>query len=402
MEKIGTIQWRTLADGQVEVIQRLIKDKAGAESKAKSFIVALSLLTDGFLRGMAEDQFKAELKAIKELFDSFAVVDEFDSLIIMDCYNQIKISLMKWKCFADKTSNLSAELKLLFDHFYSIMKELYFQEIFGFFSTTLHPEDIPELNLPCKISCGCADGWQREPYLDQDGNPAYENVVRVQDPYSKELFCMTINDNPCLLEEHEKCSLSDEQIESVKNFIKKNKDIIILHNAAVIDSKDFISALKLRNSKDINKATYTIAFNYSVRFDSMKIPSKTYFVDMNDMSRWKAKRLFHKIKKEIDSDSKKAPENFGDGRFVLQRNFYKINMLKILKPSAMRRTCCFCCSVFKGYGNSTWPIYYEKDGEIHRCCDECNEKYVGAARSDRALIMQLREKFGIDYTEYKT
>ena len=213
---------------------------------------------------------------------------------------------------------------------------------------------------------------------------------------------MTINDNPCLLEEHEKCSLSDEQIESVKNFIKKNKDIIILHNAAVIDSKDFISALKLRNSKDINKATYTIAFNYSVRFDSMEIPSKTYFVDMNDMSRWKAKRLFHKIKKEIDSDSKKAPENFGDGRFVLQRNFYKINMLKILKPSAMRRTCCFCCSVFKGYGNSTWPIYYEKDGETHRCCDECNEKYVGAARSDRALIMQLREKFGIDYTEYKT
>ena len=178
MEKIGTMQWRTLADGLVEVIQRLIKNKAVAESKAKSFIVALSHLTDGFLRGMAEDQFKAELKAIKELFDSFAVVDEFDSLIIMDCYNQIKISLMKWKCFADKTSPLAAELKLLFDHFYSIMKELCFQEIFGFFSTTLHPEDIPELNLPCKITCGWADGWQREPYLDQDGNPAYENVDR--------------------------------------------------------------------------------------------------------------------------------------------------------------------------------------------------------------------------------
>lgn len=62
--------------------------------------------------------------------------------------------------------------------------------------------------------------------------------------------------------------------------------------------------------------------------------------------------------------------------------------------------CCFCDAVFDGMGNSTRPIYYEQDGETHRCCDKCNEEYVVAARKDRALIMQIRDKFEISYERY--
>ena len=80
---------------------------------------------------------------------------------------------------------------------------------------------------------------------------------------------------------------------------------------------------------------------------------------------------------------------------------YELTSLKILRTDEGKNYCCFCDSVFDGDGNSTWPIYYKKDGEKHRCCDECNEKYVIAARKDHSLIMQFRKQFGVDYTEYK-
>ena len=48
------------------------------------------------------------------------------------------------------------------------------------------------------------------------------------------------------------------------------------------------------------------------------------------------------------------------------------------------KKCCFCGKEFKGFGNSTWPIYPDvihceegkPNGEQMRCCDECNQKYV--------------------------
>ena len=97
---------------------------------------------------MPVDKFKVRTQDLKKLFDSFAIVDEFDSFLIIDCYNEIRISLMKWERFADKTSQLSIEFKKLLDHFHEVMEDLYFYEIFGFFSTTVHPKDLPELNLP--------------------------------------------------------------------------------------------------------------------------------------------------------------------------------------------------------------------------------------------------------------
>ena len=66
------------------------------EEKAKSFICNLSSLTDKLLKNkdMKVDG-NSEMKALKELFDSFAIIDEFTDFCIIDCYNEIKISLMK-------------------------------------------------------------------------------------------------------------------------------------------------------------------------------------------------------------------------------------------------------------------------------------------------------------------
>lgn len=74
---------------------------------------------------------------------------------------------------------------------------------------------------------------------------------------------------------------------------------------------------------------------------------------------------------------------------------------EVLRPEEDTGKCCFCGSIFDGRGNSTWPIYYEQDGETYRCCDKCNEEYVVAARKDKTLIMKFREKFGISYERYE-
>lgn len=49
-----------------------------------------------------------------------------------------------------------------------------------------------------------------------------------------------------------------------------------------------------------------------------------------------------------------------------------------------------------GHGNSTLPIYYERDNETHHC-DHCNSKYVIICRQDKTQIMNVRAIFGIEY-----
>ena len=137
------------------------------DKKAKRFIQTLPVFTEQSIRSKTEIDFNKNAKSLRELFDSFVVVDEFSDFLIIDCYNEIKISLMKWERFADKTSSVALEFKKLIEHFYEVMKDLYFYEIFGFFSTTVHPEDIPELNLPCKVFCGCAEGWKKNHILQK-------------------------------------------------------------------------------------------------------------------------------------------------------------------------------------------------------------------------------------------
>ena len=385
------LEKKSIVDSQVQIIHDLINKKAAAEEKAKSFIQFLPVFTEQFLTSMNNSEFKKESVYLKELFDSFAIIDEFTDFRIIDCYNEIKISLMKWERFADKTSSVAQDFKKLLDHFYEVMKELYFYEIFGFFSTTVHPEDLPELNLPCKIFCGCADGWQREPYLDAKGRVQYIDVVRFQDPKNKEVpLSIIIGGSAELLEAREKCSLNDNELRILCNFVNHHRGSIILHNASVIDSKQFIDSLKLRDR--IDKSTYCIEFDYIKHISTelrLKLPSGNYYVDMNDMSYAKAKKFFSKISKEIKTE----PENS-------EKSYHSLS-LKILKCRPPVNKCCFCGVIMDSDGNSTWPIYYKRDAEYYRCCDECNKKYVIAARKDRKLIMQFRKQFNIDYTEYQ-
>ena len=359
------------------------------DKKAKAFLEKLPVLTDKVLTNKNESDFSSDFITLKKLFDSFAIVDEFSDFLIIDCYNEIKISLMKWERFADKTSPVALEFKKLIEHFYEVMKDLYFYEIFGFFSTTVHPEDIPELNLPCKIFCGCAEGWEKEPYLTEDGKVAYEKVIRFQDPENKEVpLCITI-ENPHLLEPREKCSLTDEQIEIIKTFVRVNKGIIILHNLALIDSPSFHAALKIKLEPKEHQVLYRIVYSYKESGKADIVPQKKYYIDMDDMSYDEAVKFFEQIKMEMQDSFNAGPVD------------YDLTSLEILHPDEGKNFCCFCDSVFDGDGNSTFPIYYKVDCEKHRCCDECNEKYVIPARKDRKLIMQFRKQFGVDYTEYE-
>ena len=359
------------------------------DKKAKRFIQALPVFTEQSIRSKSEIDFNKNAKSLKELFDSFAVIDEFTDFLIIDCYNEIKISLMKWERFADKTSSVALEFKKLIEHFYEVMKDLYFYEIFGFFSTTVHPEDIPELNLPCKVFCGCAEGWEKEPYLTEDGKAAYEKVIRFQDPENKdEPLCITI-ENPHLLGSREKCSLTDEQIEIIKTFVRVNKGIIILHNLALIDSPSFHAALKIKLEPKEHQVLYRIVYSYKESGKADIVPQKKYYIDMDDMSYDEAVKFFEQIKMEMQDSFNAGPVD------------YDLTSLEILHPDEGKNFCCFCDSVFDGDGNSTFPIYYKVDCEKHRCCDECNEKYVIPARKDRKLIMQFRKQFGVDYTEYE-
>lgn len=359
------------------------------DEKATDFIIKLRVFTRKYLNLENENAFQKDAESLRTLFDDFAIIDVFSSMHIVDCYNEIKISLMKLERFADKNSGIYIPFEQLLHHFYTVMQNLYFYEIFGFFSTTVHPEDISELNLPCKLFCGCAEGWEKEPYLTEDGKTAYEKVIRFQDPENKEVpLCVTI-ENPHLLEPREKCSLTNEQLRILCNFVNHNRGSIILHIAGVLDSKQFFNALELRNK--IYKSNYCIEFEYVkyVPKADFRHHSLPYYVDMNDMTFSQAKKFYQKIWKEIRME----PENLDAA--------YPLYSLKIIKRRPALNSCCFCKALFDGDGNSTWPIYYKEDGEYYRCCDACNEKYVVAARKDRTKIMQFRKQFGIDYTEYR-
>ena len=359
------------------------------DKKVGCFIVKLAILTQKVLNNINENDFQNDVKSLKEVFDSFAIIDEFTDFRIIDCYNRIKISMMKWDRFADKSSNIALEFKKLLDYFYEVMKEIYFYEIFGFFSTTVHPEDFPELNLPCKVFCGCAEGWQREPYLDENGKTKYIDVVRFEDPKNKEVpLNIIIGGSAKLLEPREKCSLTDKQLRNLYSFVNHNRGNIILHNAGVIDSKQFYDSLKLRDK--IEKSIYCIEFKYIKQIDTgLSVPSGVFYVDLDDMTFSEAKRFYKKIWKEIKSE----PEDLSAS--------YRLFSLKVLKIRPAYNQCCFCKAIMNDDGNSTWPIYYKRDAEFYRCCDECNEKYVISARIDHSLIMHFRNQFGINYTEYK-
>ena len=111
------------------------------DKKAIDFIKRLASLTDDILsrklvEPLSEASLIKETSSLKKLFDSFAIINKFTSILIIDCYHEIKISLMKWERFADKESKVAAEFKTILEQMYEVMDDLYHYEYFGFFSTS--------------------------------------------------------------------------------------------------------------------------------------------------------------------------------------------------------------------------------------------------------------------------
>lgn len=362
------------------------------EKKAIEFLSELRELTDKFVANGSEGiVYKAGKLEMK--LNSFAIADEFNSWRIADIYNELKSSILKWDYYSDKKDIDSIVFKEILDEMFKKIEDLYFYEIFGFFSTTVWPRDVEGLELPCRVFCGCADGWQKEPVLTDDGKAKFENVIRFEnslpDSEEKELLCMTISSQPEILEGREKCIYSDEQIEELKNFVRENWDIIILHNAGIIDSKGFLNALEIRAEPEKHFVKYRIRFWYKENFGNISIPFTPYYVAFDDESYEEAKVFYEKLKAEL----KETPEE--------KKGDLCVEDFDVLGPEEDTGKCCFCGAFFEGRGNSIWPIYWEMDGEKNRCCDKCNEEFVVAARKDRTLIMKFREKFGISYERYE-
>lgn len=222
-----------------------MSDKRKQDNRlAKRFIYELKKLTAGVINGMDANAYFAAAKSLKELFDSFAIIEEF--VDPLECYWEIKIALKRYDRFVNKDFSFAADFKKLLDYFFDIIEQIYFYEIFGFLSTKVHPQEI--YGVPVICYCGCAPSWPLEPVLDEHGKVVYKKVIRFQNNDKKRPLCMTISSNPLILEGRENCKLTDEQIGQIKNFVRKNQDIIKQHYKEKTDSIEFIDALKKRNN----------------------------------------------------------------------------------------------------------------------------------------------------------
>ncbi|MCI5607987.1 MAG: hypothetical protein MR555_09610 [Spirochaetia bacterium] len=59
----------------------MIKSKKEAEEKAKLFNIDLPALTGTVLKEVSEDEYYSYAKALRELFDSFVIIDKFDNML---------------------------------------------------------------------------------------------------------------------------------------------------------------------------------------------------------------------------------------------------------------------------------------------------------------------------------
>ncbi len=213
---------------------------------AKRFIYELKKLTAGIIKGMSAEAYYPSAKSLRELFNSFAIIEKFYRPL--KPYWEIKIALQKYARFVDKKLLYAEDFKRMLIHFFVVIEQIYFYEEYGFFSTTVHPRDVP--GVPVKCSCGCLPFWPLEPVVDEHGQVIYKKVIRFYNKNKIRPLCMTISSKPEILEGREKCNLLDEQIEQLKIFVRKNHDIIKRHYKDEIDSMEFIDALKKRNRRN--------------------------------------------------------------------------------------------------------------------------------------------------------
>lgn len=213
------------------------------DKKAELFILHLRNAVNNFLRTGNLPQENSLLSELK----SFAIIDKFTSLKIADVYIAIKGALLKLDFVMQKYGKTyGAELlknELL--ECYSIIEDLYFYEIFGFFSTTVHPHYFPEYKLPCKVLFACSPRvFEKEPSIDKFGNARNKKVARFENrkfpDKTSEWLCITISKYPEILKhEKSKCVLTDEQICSIKKFIILNLKLIKEHARGKWDSSEF-------------------------------------------------------------------------------------------------------------------------------------------------------------------
>jgi len=218
------------------------------KKQSRRFIYGLKKLTAGAIKGMASEEYYSSAKSLRELFDSFAIIEEFYDPL--DCYWETKIALQKYARFVDKSLPYARDFKNLLIHFFVVIEDIYFYETYGFFSTRMHPKEIPGLPVICQ--CGCLPFWPLEPVVDSFGHVIFKRVIRFYNKDRIRPLCMTISKNPEILEGREKCRLTDEEIEGLKAFVRKNRDLIRRHYKEELDSIDFIMAVQKRSSKNNN------------------------------------------------------------------------------------------------------------------------------------------------------
>ncbi|WP_294427926.1 hypothetical protein [uncultured Treponema sp.] len=195
---------------------------------------------------MGAEEYYSSAKSLRKLFDSFAIIEEFYTPL--KCYLETKIALQKYAFFLDKNLPYARDFKNLLIHFFVVIEGIYFYENYGFFSTRMNPKENPGLPVICQ--CGCLPSWPLEPMVDSFGHVIYKRVIRFYNKDRIRPLCMTISKNPEILEGREKCRLTDEQIEGLKAFVRKNRDLIRRHYREKLDSIDFIRAVQKRSSKN--------------------------------------------------------------------------------------------------------------------------------------------------------
>ena len=166
---------------------------------------------------------------------------------ITNAMNDAKIMRLKYERFPNKDLETVVEYKKALDAFYAAIEDLYHYEVYGFFSTKVSAR---RFNLPCNVRCGCDLSWGWEPFLDKDLNPQFVEVIRFENRRntaceydSRNELRMTVSDKPEILEGRDKCVLSDEEIQRLKDFVIANKTKIRAHSIGELDSCEFLAAL---------------------------------------------------------------------------------------------------------------------------------------------------------------
>lgn len=102
-----------------------------------------------------------------------------------------------------------------------------------------------EFGLPCNLLCG--------PAIRPFGTIHFENRYNKTDEYDKSNeLCLTFKKNPRIIEGRQKCIFTNQEIETLSNFVFKNKEIIKKHLKGYTTSKGFLRDLHIAREKPLH------------------------------------------------------------------------------------------------------------------------------------------------------